>query len=116
MNPKDYDPPENLAYLTLVSALLRDFRLIASHRELIGKFGVRSLTDITNVPEIKNMAAAQPLPPHFRQRDYQFRDPDLGRGMMDAAFYKKELVNVRVQLFFDGWFGDQKLANTFSRS
>jgi hypothetical protein len=105
MNPRNYDPPEYLGYLDLVNTVARGFRKVASAEELIAILDARRPTDITDVPEIQSMEAAQPLPASFTQRVYQFRDRTLGHGVMDAAFHDGELVNIRAQLIFAGWFG-----------
>jgi hypothetical protein len=109
MNPEDYDPQEALDYLTLVKTLARVFREVTSFTDLVGKLGEESLTDVTQVPWVQSMESARgPLPPGFTERVYQFRDPRLGRGIMDASFHDDECVNMRAQLYFDGWFGRSK--------
>jgi hypothetical protein len=108
MNPRDHDPADSLGYLNLVKAVVRVFRQVTSPSDLVEALGKTCFTDITEVAEIRLMEIAQPLPPSYLERVYQFRDPALGRGIMDAAFHDGELVNMRAQLFFNGLFARSK--------
>lgn len=108
MDPRDYDPIDALPYLELLDKIARNFREIRSHEELRARLGVKGLTDVSEVPDFQSMKAAFPLPSGFDELIYQFRDPILGRGTVDAAFHDDELVNLRAQLFFKGWFAKSK--------
>jgi hypothetical protein len=103
---RDYDSAKPLEYLHLVEILAGAFREITSHSDLMSRLGEDSLTDITNIPVVQLMEEAFALPPEFNQRVYQFRDDTFGRGVFDAAFYEAEIVNMRAQLFFRGWFAN----------
>ena len=105
MNPRDYDPPEPLAYLELIKTIARAYREVTSPENLVARLGAERLTDITNVPEIMFIEAATGPPPGFEQHVYQFCDARFGRGNFDVAFHGSELVNARMQLCFQGWFG-----------
>ena len=115
MDPQDYDPLGSLPYLSLLEQVLREFRQLSTHAELVGQLGGDSLTDVTELPQFRLMDDLQPLPSGFAQRAYQFRDPNHGRGIMDAAFHGTELVNVRAQLFFTGWLAKSRARKYFQR-
>jgi len=108
MNPRDYDPAGSLEYLVLLDTSLNVFRDVRSHGDFVGHLGQSNLMDLTEVPEYAAMEAAVSLPAGFTQRVYQFRDPGLGHGVMDVAFRGIDLVNIRAQLFFRGWFPNAK--------
>lgn len=108
MNLKDYDPLGSLSYIDLLKSSFTIFREVNSFEDFLNRIGTQNLTDVTELPQFKLMEDADTLPPGFLQRVYHFRDPDLGRGVMDLAFYKDNLVNTRSQLFFKGWFSKGK--------
>lgn len=116
MNPRDYDPSASLAYLDLLRDTFSFFHDVSSHEDLVRRLGADRLTDVTELPKYQAMEAIDPLPAGFFQRVYQFRDPYLGRGVFDACFRDRELVNLRVQLFFDGWFARGKARRFLWRS
>jgi hypothetical protein len=105
MDPRQYDPQMPLPYLELIGTVLGAFRTVISHGDLVNRVGTLRLTDITELPEWRAIAARDPLPIGFLQRVYQFRDAAVGRGVFDAVFRDSKLVNFRAQLFFGGWFG-----------
>jgi len=108
MDPKDYDPPGSLSFLELINSSFNFFREANSFEDFVHRIGPQNLADVTELPEFKLMEVADPLPPGFLQRVYQFLDPNLGRGVIDIAFHNDELVNLRSQLFFKGWFAKKK--------
>ena len=104
MKPQAHDPPGSLSYLWLLDTVFSAFRELSSHEQLVQRLGPANLTERTDVPELQLIEAVMPLPPAHVQRTYQFRDASHGRGVMDAAFHGAQLVNLRTQLFFGGWF------------
>ena len=97
MDLRSHEPSKPLNYLALIKTLVWEFREVTSHRDLIGRLGEGHVVDITNVPEIKLIEAEQALSPEFKERVYQFRDCNLGRGVFDAVFYNAEMVSMRAQ-------------------
>ena len=106
MDISEFDAQETLDYLLLLSLVVRAFPVAACHDELVEALGASRLTDVSDLPIFRQMDAADPLPPGYTQRVYQFRDSSLGRGIVDAAFHGRLLVNVRAQLFVQGWFAN----------
>ena len=102
MDLRSHEPSKPLNYLALIKTLVWEFREVTSHRDLIGRLGEAHVVDITNVPEIKLIETEQALSPEFKERVYQFRDCNLGRGVFDAVFYNAEMVSMRAQVFFEG--------------
>jgi len=105
MTPQAHDPSGSLSYLWLLDTVFNAFRELSSHVQLVQRLGPANLTE---VPGSQLIEAVLPLPPGHVQRTYQFRDASLGRGVVDAAFHVTELVNLRAQLFFRGWFPNAK--------
>ena len=103
MDPRLYDPPEKIEYVFLLTQVFRAFRAVTSHEMFLAQLGPQKLTDVTDLPEFQEMKTADPLPPDFSERLYQFREPSLRRGVVEAAIGYGQLVNVRAQLFFSGW-------------
>ena len=107
-NPSKYDPRQPCDYLHLLRDVFRAFSEVASHEELVQRLGVDLLADVSELPEWKQLDQADPLPPGFSQRIYQFRHQALGRGPLEAVFHDSTLVNVRIQLVFSGWFAKSR--------
>jgi len=108
MGMEKYDPPSPISYLSLVRDSVPLFSQSRSIDELIGKVGRQRLTDITDAPEQQRMEMGDPLPFDYRRRVYQFADPDIGRGVYEPTFNLNELVNLRMQVFFQGAFSGAK--------
>ena len=108
MITKHYDPPEELPYMNLLSRLVQIYRSVESHEELIQKIGADRLTDMSDYPGQRLMDSLDPLPGGFVQRTYLFRDRSNGRGILEVVFHGRALVNIRAQLFTNGWFAKSK--------
>lgn len=108
MISKHYDPPAELPYVTLLSRLVQIYRSVESHEELEQEIGTDRLTDMSDHPDIRRMDSLDPLPEGFVQRTYLFRDRSNGRGILDVVFHERAIVNIRAQLFTDGWFAKSK--------
>jgi hypothetical protein len=108
MKPQAHDPSGSLSYLWLLDTVFSAFRELSSHEQLVQRLGPANLSELTDVPELQVIEAVLPLLPGHVQRTYQFRDASLGRGVMDAVFHRAQLVNLRAQLFFRGWFPKSK--------
>jgi hypothetical protein len=108
MDPSNYELPRSLSYLTLLSLIFQFFREVNSFDDFVSRIGLDYLTNVTDLPEFQIMDAASSLPHGFTERIYQFCDLNVGNGIMDVAFFREELVNVRAQIFFKGWFAKSK--------
>lgn len=108
MDMSQFDPPGTLDYLAALSLLTRAFPIASSHGQLLETVGSSYVTDVSDLPVFQQMEAADPLPSGYSQRIYQFVDAARGRGILEAAFHLNQLVNVRIQLFFQGWFAKSK--------
>lgn len=104
MNINQYDPISYLSYLAIISDFLRRHTDFKSTSDIINCFGLDYVTDVTDTPEREAMKSIQPLPEDFHESAFQFKESAKRRGIMEATFHKTKLANLRVQLFFYGWF------------
>lgn len=105
---EQYDPRDTLSYLEILSVFIRNSHAFHSYSDVLNEFGECCLTDVTDTLAIKWMQAITPfgIPPSkgYLERSFQFIDNSKRRGILETHFYKDNLVNVRCQLFFHGWF------------
>ena len=114
MNDQSHDPPKSLSYEKLVTSLFMLFSGASSHDEVVAKIGPDKLTDISMQPQFLALNAISPLPPGHVQRSYQFKDMELGRGILEVVFEGNAIVNVKAQLLLEGWLAKRK-AKTYFR-
>jgi len=62
------------------------------------------MTDVTDAPHREALKSMEPLPEDFQESAFQFKEHAKRRGIVEATFHQNKLVNLRVQLFFYGWF------------
>ncbi len=112
---KDYDAPSPLSYPSLIETALSSLAQPLSLDGFVSKVGSRALSDVSEVEVLQPVIWAGPeLPPGFSERFFQFRDEQLGRGLLDVAFHHSTLVNFRAQLFLGGWFGRSRARRYFA--
>jgi len=105
---RQYEPPCEIPYLTLVSEFLRDFRELHSRLDIIDRFGSDCLTDISDIPQTKATAVATFLTEGSDKKVFQFKESDKRWGILDVIFHEGRLVNFRARIFFQGWFAKSK--------
>jgi len=104
MHIEQYDPKTPLSYLAIISDFLRQHADFKSTSDIINHFGAHCMTDVTDAPEREALKSIQPLPEGFHESAFQFKESAKRRGIIEATFHQTKLVNLRVQLFFYGWF------------
>jgi len=104
MSIEQYDPKTPLSYLAIISDFLRQHADFKRTSDIINHFGVDCVTDVTDAPEREALKSIQPLPEDFHERAFQCKESVKRRGIIEATFHQTKLVNLRVQLFFRGWF------------
>jgi hypothetical protein len=115
MKNQDGFPDKALDYLSLIRKSYDGFRDIGSHDEYVLMIGKEKILDVSYFPQYLMMEAADPLPPRFERRMYHFKEKSIGGGIMDVVFKSNLLANIRVQLFFRGFFAKKK-ANKYLRN
>ena len=108
MNDHPHDPPKALSYEQLVTSLFGLFSNASSHDEVEAKIGPDKLTDISANPQFALLNAMHSLPDGHVQRAYQFKDVELGRGVLEVVFEQDAIVNVKAQLYLEGWLAKRK--------
>lgn len=104
MGIEKYDPKLPLSYLAMVSEFLHHYAEFQSPSDIVKRFGVDYVTDVTDTPERESLKAIGPLPEDFHERAFQFRESGKRRGIMETAFHKDRLVNLRATMYFYAWF------------
>ncbi|BAQ35111.1 hypothetical protein [Dehalococcoides sp. UCH007] len=111
MRLRQYDPKESLSYLTIVSEILGDYSTFQSPQDIIRRFGGKSLTDITEAPEIRLPELTPPLPIGYEQKVFQFKESGATGGSFDVVFNNEgQMINFRAQLFFEGMLAGMRAA------
>jgi hypothetical protein len=104
MVAEKYDPKIELDVLRIVSDFLDRFREFRSPPDVSNWFGNDCIVDVTDTPERDSLKSIRRLPEDFLERAFQFLESKKRRGIIEVAFHKSKLVNVRVTAYAYGWF------------
>ena len=110
-----YDPKIELGVLRVVSDFLDRFREFCSPSDISGWFGNNHIIDVTDTPERDSLKSIGALPEGFLERAFQFLESKKCRGIIQAAFHKRKLVNVRVTAYAYGWFPASTASKLFKK-
>lgn len=101
---EQYDPNSRLSYLDVISRFIQEYTMFKGPSDVLTRFGNDYVTDVTDTPGRAPLKEIHPLPGDFQERAFQFKESTKRRGMIEAAFHKNRLVNIRVTMYFYGWF------------
>lgn len=104
MSIEKYDPKSTLSYLAIIPQIIQDYTMFKSPSDILTRFGNDYVIDVTDTPEREPLKSIQPLPEDFLERAFQFKESKKRRGIIEAAFHKNRLVNLRATMYFYGWF------------
>ena len=108
MNTPQGLPEVPLDYIALLNKSFENYRRVTSHEDFEMMIGRGKILNVSHFPQYVVMSSLDPLPPEFKERIYHFRDETGGNGVMDATFEGTSLVNIRAQLFFEGFAAKRK--------
>lgn len=110
-----YDPKLPLSYLVIISEFLHHYGEFHSPLDIVKRFGVENVIDVTDMPELEIMKDTYPLPDDFNERLFQFKESKKHRGIIEVAFHQNKLVNTRATMYDHGWFAGRAMLKLLFR-